>query len=172
MSYRCRLFGTNCQWRTQLFQLPFIKYIQLLATARWTHFESVNNSAMNILSPACCYSLWAMAMWIFRAIGTAQKMPSCPLLRPVQLHLAFLSRRRDEFHSSVGNSGTNCTAVLGGAESLKGSQRLGDGRISLKTSAHLSLVKVFRMYLISAGSNSLGNTFKNSINKLNILYDG
>ncbi len=45
----------NCQRCTQICQLPFIYYIQLLATALWTNLESVCNSAMNILSPECCY---------------------------------------------------------------------------------------------------------------------
>jgi hypothetical protein len=45
----------NCQRCTQICQLPFIYYIQLLATALWTNLESVCNSAINILSPECCY---------------------------------------------------------------------------------------------------------------------
>ncbi len=46
-------------------------------------------------------------------------------------------------------------AVRGGAESLKGSHKMGDGRIFLKTFAPLSFIKTFRMDLISARSISL-----------------
>ncbi len=47
------------------------------------------------------------------------------------------------------------TAVRGGAESWKGSHKKGDGWIFLKTSSPLSLIKAFRMNLISAGFMSL-----------------
>ncbi len=49
--------------------------------------------------------------------------------------------------------------VRGGFESLMGSCRVGDIRIFLKTSAPLSLIKVFRMNLILAWSISLDNIF-------------
>ncbi len=52
------------------------------------------------------------------------------------------------------------TAVRRGAKSLKGSHRMGNGQIFLKTSAPLSLTKAFRMSLISAGSISLDSIFK------------
>jgi hypothetical protein len=41
---------------------------------------------------------------------------------------------------------------------------MGDGLIFLKTPAPLSLIKTFRMNLISAGSISLDSTFKISFN--------
>jgi hypothetical protein len=51
-------------------------------------------------------------------------------------------------------------AVRSGAESLKGSLRLLDRRIFLKSLAPLSLIKAFRINLISAESISQDNTFK------------
>jgi hypothetical protein len=51
------------------------------------------------------------------------------------------------------------TAVRRGAKSLKGSHRMGNGQIFLKTSAPLSLTKAFRMNLISAGYILLDSTF-------------
>jgi hypothetical protein len=51
-------------------------------------------------------------------------------------------------------------AVQVGAETLKDSHRMGDGRIFLKTSAPLSLIRAFQMRLILAGSISLDSTFK------------
>jgi hypothetical protein len=45
--------------------------------------------------------------------------------------------------------------VRDGALTLKGSHRMGDGRIFQKIYAPLSLMKAFRMNLISAGSISL-----------------
>ncbi len=48
-------------------------------------------------------------------------------------------------------------------ESLKGSHKMGDGRIFLKTSALLSLIKTFLMNLISAGPISVDSTFKNIV---------
>jgi len=42
------------------------------------------------------------------------------------------------------------TAVQGGVKSLKGSLRMWERRIFLKTSPPLSLIKAFRMNLISA----------------------
>jgi hypothetical protein len=54
------------------------------------------------------------------------------------------------------------TAVQVGAETLKDSHRMGDGRIFQKTSALLSLIRAFQMRLILAGSISLDtdSTFK------------
>jgi hypothetical protein len=51
---------------------------------------------------------------------------------------------------------------------LKGSQRMGVRRIFLKPSAPLSLIKTYRMSLISAGSISLDSTFKGATSKSNV----
>jgi hypothetical protein len=45
-------------------------------------------------------------------------------------------------------------------QTLKSSHRMGDGPISLKTSAPHSLMTAYQMSLISAGSISLDSTFK------------
>jgi hypothetical protein len=42
----------------------------------WTNLESVSNGAMNILSPECCYSFEATALWTFRDIGKGAMNPS------------------------------------------------------------------------------------------------
>jgi hypothetical protein len=47
-----------------------------------------------------------------------------------------------------------------GAVTLKGSHRMGDGPIFLKTSASHSLMKSFQMNLLSARSIALDSTFK------------
>jgi hypothetical protein len=65
---------TNCQLRTQLCQLPFIHYIQVLATELWTHLESITNGALNILSPEFCYYLYATALWMLHNIGNVHWM--------------------------------------------------------------------------------------------------
>jgi hypothetical protein len=54
------------------------------------------------------------------------------------------------FIPSLGSRFRLPTAVQGGTESLKGCLKMGDGRILLKTSAPLSLIKTFLMNLISA----------------------
>jgi hypothetical protein len=46
-------------------------------------------------------------------------------------------------------------AVRDGTESLKGPQRMGDGQICLKISAPFSLINIYQINLISAGSISL-----------------
>ncbi len=51
---------------------------------------------------------------------------------------------------------------------LKGSQKMGGGRIFLKPSSHLSLMKTCRMSLISARSISLDSTF-NRVNELKTI---
>ena len=60
------------------------------------------------------------------------------------------------------------TAVRGGAESFKGSQRMGDGLIFVETSAPHSLLfnKDYRMNLLLAKSISLDRTFKQLLNLL------
>jgi hypothetical protein len=52
------------------------------------------------------------------------------------------------------------TAVRGGAGPLTGSNRMGDGRIVLKTSAPHSLMTTYRIKLLSARSVSLDSAFK------------
>jgi len=51
------------------------------------------------------------------------------------------------------------TAVQDDTESLKGSHKMGDGQISTKFSAPLSLINTYQMNVISAGSFSLDSTF-------------
>jgi hypothetical protein len=51
------------------------------------------------------------------------------------------------------------TAVRNGAESLKGSHRMGDGPIFLKASSPHSSMTTYRMNLLSAKSISLDSTF-------------
>jgi hypothetical protein len=53
--------------------------------------------------------------------------------------------------------------VRDGAVTLKGSHKMGDGRIFLKTSAPLSLMTTYRMCLILARSISLDSTFKGGV---------
>jgi hypothetical protein len=50
-------------------------------------------------------------------------------------------------------------AVRDGAESLRGSQRMGDGQIFLKISAPLSLITIYQINPIPAGSISLDNKY-------------
>jgi hypothetical protein len=73
----------------------------------------------------------------------------------------FLSLRRHEFSWPVWELGSQWpTTVQGGRKSLKGSHRMEDGQIFLKTSAPLSLIENYRMNLLSAGSISQESTFK------------
>jgi hypothetical protein len=53
------------------------------------------------------------------------------------------------------------SAVRDGVESLKGSHRIGEGRIFLKT-APASLIKTYRMNLFSVRSISLDSSFKHN----------
>jgi hypothetical protein len=46
---------------------------------------------------------------------------------------------------------------------LKGSQRMGGGRIFLKNLPDTTLIKIYRMSLISAGSISLNSTFSKAV---------
>jgi hypothetical protein len=50
--------------------------------------------------------------------------------------------------------------VWNGAVTVKGSYRMGDGRIFIKTSTPLSSINTYGMSLISVGSISLDGTFK------------
>jgi hypothetical protein len=79
-------------------------------------------------------------------LEAVQKMPS-GLLRPVELHYSAINfSSAFAIHSRIANS---CMRWRG---MLKSSHRMGDGQIFLKISAPLSLIKAFRMNLISAGS--------------------
>ncbi len=89
---------TNWQRRTQIYQRPFIYYIQLLAMALWTNLEPVANGAVTFLNPECCFSLWASAQWKLCDIGNgAMKAPhycqrrneSSAMSRPVRIHWWF-----------------------------------------------------------------------------------
>jgi hypothetical protein len=57
------------------------------------------------------------------------------------------------------------TAVRGGAESLKGSHRMGGGQKLLIISAPLPLKRIFRMSPLLARSISMDSTFKPPLHK-------
>jgi hypothetical protein len=63
----------------------------------------------------------------------------------------------------------NANYYCNGAVTLKGSHRMGGGRIILITSAPLSLINTYRISLISAGSISLDSTFKHTLQHAQLL---
>jgi hypothetical protein len=88
-------------------------------------------------------------------------IPVAPL-RPVQIHNVFNIPTAHEFSCLCWELQSNSQQlyVSGGGESFHGSHRMGEGRIFRKISAPLSLINIYRMNLISAGSISLDSTFK------------
>ncbi len=144
---------TNSQWRTQICQRPFIYYIQLLAMALWTDLETVGNGAEKFLQLNVVFlcrqrryerrEMLATAQWTLHNVvncgidactdvGTSVNTLAAlqiewgnsvqPLKKPTQMPPSptswWISFRRWECVSELP------IAVQGGAESLKGSQRI------------------------------------------------
>ncbi len=142
---------TKC--RRRICPRPFIYYIQLLAMSLWTNLEAVANGAVNFNTPNVD----------FFCIGNGAMNALQYCLRRNELSALLETVKKClQVHCSQYNYTTACwisfpcwqfvpelpTAVQVGAETLKGSHRMGDGRIFLKTSAALSLIRAFQMSLI------------------------
>jgi hypothetical protein len=92
-----------------------------------------------------------------------------PLTAPLVLHRTRLDKWKNlvsifDYHPSFFIFFLNCCTIINWktrkrSNTLKGSQRMGGGRIFLKTFRPLSLIKTYRMSIISAGSISLDSTF-------------
>ncbi len=95
------------------------------------------------------YSLWSQ--WRYKHHLAKPNIAECSLR---------LFQQRKKYSLCSKSESRLPTVVRDGVVSLKGFHRTGDGRIFLKTSAPLSLIKTFRINTISAGSISLDCTFK------------
>ncbi len=104
---------------------------------------------MNILSPECCYSLWATTQRTLRDIGNGT-MNSSAILATAE---------RTPTSRFFGNLFPNSQQLYEVALQLKRALTRWRTGIFLKTSAPLSLIKTFRLNLILAGSILLDSTF-------------
>jgi hypothetical protein len=139
---------------TDLYAALYLLHKAVGNSAMNTNLETVTNGEVNFVYPGQSVGNGSInaPRYLLRRnerssqLEAAQIMP-LGLLRPVQLHYSamnFISAF--SIHSRISNS----------AESLK--SWMGDGRIFF--SAPLSLIKAFRMNIISTGSILLDSTFK------------
>jgi hypothetical protein len=84
-------------------------------------------------------------------------------------HKCCLSLQCDEFNSPIGNSFRLANSHTRWRCNFKGLSKDGDGRIFLKISSPLSLIKAFRMNLISVGSILLDSTCNVNFNHFALI---